>query len=280
MNQDQVKDALQRIEPAPADFQVIFTGKSSKKVNGLYKPETREILIHNRNFADDKLLIYTAIHEYAHHVHYTKDPVVAPKARAHTNAFWCIFHGLLAKAETLGIYRDVYGSDSELQEITEGLRGDLREIAVIMKRIGKRLIAAAAICKRINARFEDYVDRVIRMNRVTAKLAMKAFQMDVSEDYGPDGVRLIASAPGEEARIAVESALAAGKSHDEAKAARKSTPPASDEESQVERLQKEKGRIVRTIASLERRLEEVEQELGDVSPDTGELDIEVGGAPD
>ena len=83
MNQDQVKEKLLAIEDAPLEFSVIFSGKRSKKVNGLYKPDTREILIHNKNFQGgsggekaqgatataDNLLIYTAIHEYAHHLH-------------------------------------------------------------------------------------------------------------------------------------------------------------------------------------------------------------------
>ena len=40
MNQDQTKELLMRLEPQAPEFQLLFTGKSSKKVNGLYKPET------------------------------------------------------------------------------------------------------------------------------------------------------------------------------------------------------------------------------------------------
>jgi hypothetical protein len=65
MNQDQVKAKLLAIEDAPLEFSLIYSGKKSNKVNGLYKPESREIIIHNRNFSDDNLLLYTAIHEYA-----------------------------------------------------------------------------------------------------------------------------------------------------------------------------------------------------------------------
>ncbi|MDR0601298.1 MAG: hypothetical protein LBG42_02855, partial [Treponema sp.] len=73
MNQDQVKAKLLAIEDAPLEFSLVFSGKSSKKVNGLYKPESREIIIHNKNFTaeggqNENLLLYTAIHEYAHHL--------------------------------------------------------------------------------------------------------------------------------------------------------------------------------------------------------------------
>jgi len=72
MNQDRVSEMLQAIEPPPAPFTLVFSGKTNKKVNGLYKPTKAEIVIHNRNFDSDDQLIYTAIHEYAHHILFTR----------------------------------------------------------------------------------------------------------------------------------------------------------------------------------------------------------------
>ena len=40
MNQDQVKEILLQIEESELEFSVTFTGKASKKVNGLYKSDT------------------------------------------------------------------------------------------------------------------------------------------------------------------------------------------------------------------------------------------------
>jgi hypothetical protein len=57
MNQDQVKTKLLSIADAPMEFTVIFSGKKSKKVNGLYKPDSREIILHNKNFGDDENLL-------------------------------------------------------------------------------------------------------------------------------------------------------------------------------------------------------------------------------
>ena len=65
MNQDQVKEKLLQIDGEVADFSVVFSGKTSKKVDGLYHPEKQEIVIHNKNFEDDNALIYTAVHEFA-----------------------------------------------------------------------------------------------------------------------------------------------------------------------------------------------------------------------
>ena len=112
MNQDQVKNKLLKIEDsvggsAILDFTVVFSGKKSRKVNGLYKPDEREIILHNRNFDDDNLLMYTAIHEYAHHFHAcARGGNLSP--RAHTAEFWAILHGLLEKAEAKGIYNNVF----------------------------------------------------------------------------------------------------------------------------------------------------------------------------
>ena len=70
MNRDQIKELLLSLENTDLDFEVIFSGKSSKKVNGLYKCETREIVLHNKNFNTDNQLIYTAIYEYTHQMLY------------------------------------------------------------------------------------------------------------------------------------------------------------------------------------------------------------------
>ena len=46
MNQDRVHEMLEAIEPAPAPFTVVFSGRTNKKVNGLYKPAKAEIILH------------------------------------------------------------------------------------------------------------------------------------------------------------------------------------------------------------------------------------------
>ena len=258
MNQDRVKELLLSIEDVPLDFSVVFTGKKSKKVNGLYKPDIREILIHNRNFTEDNMLMYTAIHEYAHHVHCcSKGGKLS--ARAHTADFWAILHGLLQKAEERGVYHNVFADSPELEELTETIRKRyLYENGSLVKELGKLLLQANEICGRIGARFEDYVDRVLRIPRVAAKTAMKIYQYNVNPSMGADNMKLVAGIPNEETRAAAEGALLAGKSPDEVRVAiaRKS----GDDDHKL-RLEKEKIRLERTIESLNKRLEEVERAL-------------------
>ena len=278
MNQNEVKKKLLAIEDAPLDFSVIFSGKRSKKVNGLYKPDTREIIIHNRNFsgegtkaagrgtsaaldaaaAEANLLMYTAIHEYAHHLHAcARGGHLSP--RAHTAEFWAILHGLLEKAEAKGIYQDVFAGSKELEKLTDTIRKKyLTENGNLVKELGQLLLKARELCSAIGGRYEDYIDRVLRIPRQAANLAVRMHQYNLNPETGADNMRFLAGISNEEKRLAAENALMAGKSPDTVKAALRKK---SEDEDPRQNLEKEKIRLERTIASLTKRLEEVEKEL-------------------
>ena len=68
MNQDQVKEKLLALKVPCKDFTLVFSGKASKQVNGLYKSADATIVLHNRNFTSDTALMYTALHELTHHL--------------------------------------------------------------------------------------------------------------------------------------------------------------------------------------------------------------------
>jgi hypothetical protein len=264
MNQDQVKEKLLAIEDAPLEFALVFSGKKSAKVNGLYKSESREIIIHNRNFesgaAGDNLLLYTAIHEYAHHLHAcSKGGKLSP--RAHTSEFWAIFHALLEKAEAKKIYRDVFAGSPELTALTETIRKKyLRENGSLVKEMGKHLLKAHELCTAIGVRFEDWVDRALRIPRTAANMAIRMFEYDLNPETGADNMRFLAGIRDNSDRQAAETALIKGKSPDTVKMAVRGKAEAEDSSL---RLEKEKLRLERTIESLSKRLEEVKRELGE-----------------
>ena len=271
MNQDQVKKKLLTIQDAPLDFSVVFSGRRSNKVNGLYKVDTREIVIHNRNFSKetsgDNLLIYTAIHEYAHHLHACARGGHL-SSRAHTAEFWAILHGLLEKAEKKEIYKDLFSGSKELEKLTDTIRKKfLAENGNLVKELGHLLLKAHDLCSSIGGRYEDYIDRVLRIPRQAAKLAVRMYQYDLSPETGADNMRFLAGIPSEEKRLAAENMLLNGKSPDTVKIAlRKGTQASGKEEAPLSedprlRLEKEKARLERTIISLKKRLEEVEREL-------------------
>jgi hypothetical protein len=227
-------------------------------VNGLYKPESREIILHNRNFTDDNLILYTAIHEYAHHLHACARGGTL-SSRAHTAEFWAIFHGLLETAEKKKIYRDVFSGSPELTELADLIRKKyLMENGSLVKELGKHLLKAHELCTAAGARFEDYVDRVLRIPRVAADMAIKMYQYDLDPQVGADNMRFLAGIRNDDERMAAEQSLVKGKSPDTVRSAVKGR---GEEEDPQLRLGKEKQRLERTIASLNRRLEEVNKEL-------------------
>jgi len=266
MNQDKVKEKLLAIEDAPLDFTVLFSGKKSKKVNGLYKPDTREIIIHNRNFSLDEkengenLLVYTAIHEYAHHLHAcARGGHLSP--RAHTAEFWAILHSLLEKAEKNKIYKNVFSGSKELEDLTENIRENyLMNNGKLVKELGQLLLKAHDLCLAIGGRYEDYIDRVLRIPRQAANLAVRMHQYNLSPETGADNMRFLAGIPNEEKRLAAQNAILSGKSPDTVKT---SLRQKDDDDDPRFRLEKEKLRLERTIASLTKRLKEIEEELED-----------------
>lgn len=261
MNQDQLKELLLRLENTELDFTVTMTGKKSRKVNGLYKPETREILLHNKNFDDENQLIYTAIHEYAHHLQCEAEGALRT-ARSHTAAFWARFHGLLERAEKAGLYSIGVEKSDELSALTDEIRGKyLAENGRLMNELGKLLAKGQSLCKNAGVRYEDWVDRVLCLPRVAAKTAIRVSSVGVNPALGYENMKIVAAQPTPERRMAAESQFSARRSPDSVKV---NLARAAEEEDPKQRLEKEKRRIEKTISMLKSRLDQVEQSLSNL----------------
>ncbi len=257
MNQDQVKEILLRLNEDVEEFFVIFSGKQSNKVNGLYHPDTREIILHNRNFENDQLLMYTAIHEFAHHVHFTQSPVPVG-SRAHTIEFRRIFHDLLNTAEQQGVIRNVFEADQDFALLTESIKKNMiGPQGLLARRLGEAFMQAQALCEKKGFRFEDYIERVLQFDTSTARTLMKANNYDLPAELGYENMKLVASVADADNREELQSSLMTGNSRDTAKFSIKK-PEAQDP---VTRLLKEKKRIEKTIDSLTKKLEQVNMNL-------------------
>lgn len=269
MNQDQVKALLLRLDDDVEEFFVIFSGKSSKRANGLYHPDTREIIIHNRNFENDSELIYTGIHEFAHHIHFTTSPVpVGP--RAHTLEFRSILHRLLERAEELSVYQNVFASDPEFVALIYRIKTRfLTANGKLMKEFGEVLIDAERLCKKRGARFEDFVERALSMDRTTATTLMKISSYDVNPELGYHNMATVASFASEEKRHEAQEAFASGQSPDMVKIALRGARERQAEDP-VHALEKERNRIQRTIQSLQEKLSEVESRLATLGGSTSD----------
>ena len=261
MNQDQIKILLSDTVPCSKDFTVVFTGKSSSLVNGLYKPGTAEILIHNHNFESDNQLVYTALHEYAHHIHAERKGGLST-GKAHTNEFWSIFHEVLVAAEEKGHYENVFETSEEFRDLTGRIRGScIHENGRLMLEFGALMIEAQKLCDKYKTRFEDYVDRTLGVLRSTAGAAVRAANYGIDPEIGWDGMKMAAGIRDEEKRSEAVQALRSGLSPAAVKA-RYSAPDIPDDPS--ERLLREKERIEKLIESLSGKLLEIERKLGEI----------------
>ncbi|MGL4524530.1 MAG: hypothetical protein ACRCVN_03280 [Spirochaetia bacterium] len=261
MNQDQVKNALLQLEPSVAEFKVIFSGKKSKKLHGIYHPEKQEIIIHNENFTQDNALVYIAIHEFAHHVCASEaDRVGKYERRPHTIAFRNTLHKLLKKAEQEGIYKNIFESHQEFQTLTKKIKDHyLAKNGNLMKEFGALLIQAFDLCQQHQASFEDYAERVLSMQRTQARTVMKVYALDIDPKIGYENMRIAASAPEQEDRKVVQDMLSTGESPDTARAYIREHRPKV--EMTVKRLESEKKRIERSLEQLQKRLQELESKI-------------------
>ena len=257
MNQDQVKEILLQIEESELEFSVTFTGKASKKVNGLYKSDTHEILLHNKNFSVDNELLYTAIHEYTHHRLCELDGTRS--GRVHTQRFWSYFHRLLQKAEEKGLYKIAMEESPELLELTDTIRTTIMtEDGKLMKELGRLLSKARVLCKQAGVRYEDYIDRVLCLPRASAATIEKIHAFNVKPELGYEAMKVVANIANPDKRAAAEDLFLQKHSPAFVRDSVKNKP---QDEDPRRKLENEKRRIERTIVSLQARLSELEDTL-------------------
>ena len=260
MNQDQVKDKLLQLGKPTKEFTLIFSGKKSKKVDGLYKSDERQIILHNKNFANDNELIYTAIHEFAHHIQFTESSLPI-SSRAHTTAFWSLFHSLLKEAEEMGLYVSIFEQKQEFVVLTRQIKEEFLQVnGNLMKDFGELLLKARGLCEKYGTSFEDYLDRILCIPRSSAKTIMRSHQFNLNPQIGFENMRTVASIPSQATREQAQEDLINGDSPDMVRM-RYITAPKQLDELQV--LKTEKTRIEKTIRTLNTRLEELNRRISD-----------------
>lgn len=264
MENDEIKQKLLQIEETNIDFTLTQTGKESPRVNGLYKPDTHEILLHNKNFKDDNQLMYTAIHEFTHHLETEKymsengGKLPPSGTRSHNQAFWARFHSLLQKAETLGLYKISIEESPELKELTTKIKTEYIEAnGKMMVEFGKLLVKAHKLCEEANIRYEDYLERILCIPKNTAKDLTKVASVEINPAIGFDNMKKVATIKKPDERNAAEQQILSGKTPDTVSELMKKKAEGDPKE----KLEKEKNRLEKTIASLQQRLQYVEETL-------------------
>ena len=274
MDNEKIKQILLDIAPTEMEFSVIQTGKESKRVNGFYMPDTHELFLHNKNFNNDNQLIYTAVHEYTHHIiaeelfKTTGNTNTTYNAKVHSQAFWARFNQLLSIAEEKGYYKLEWEQNEELKTLTETIKKDYLETnGRLMQEFGKLLMKAHELCNAANIRYEDYIDRVLCLPRSTAKDITKVAAVPVNPAIGYENMKIVASVRKKDDRAEVEQEFLEGKGpvsvREMMRQKAMGCKPAGEEDKK-EKLEKERSRLEKTIAQLSKRLEFVEESLANM----------------
>ena len=263
MNPEQVKERLDKLHECSKPFTVVFSGKKSGSVNGLYKFDSGVIIINNRNFGADEtgdnLMFYTAMHELAHHIHITE--YGQKGARCHTKLFHAILDDLADKAEELGFYRMRMPGNNELDGLIFQAKTIIRSITRMYRELGVVLKKLNDVCAE-GARFEDVVKRGIGITLETAKKAAIMARLDLPESIGFDIQEAIAGERDEDKRKAMAAAAQAGKSAAQVKCAgRAPTVRGNESNTETENLLLEKTRLEKNISELQKRLRDVMRRL-------------------
>jgi len=260
LNNEQIKEKLLQIRNTDEHFEVVLSGKKSSKVNGLYKPESRELVLHNRNFQSDNELMYTAIHEYAHHLQFTASPVPI-SMRTHTGEFWSLFHGLLYDAEHLGLYSNPFEEIEDFEELTRRIREKILSVnGELMKELGELLIQAQKLCEKHHTSFTDYLDRVLRIPRSSANTIIKTKVLDIDPRLGYENMKTLTRISDPQTRKEAESALLQDMSPDMVKRTYLPSGRARPADP-LEQLIAEKNRLEKQIKRLQHKLEDISHKL-------------------
>jgi hypothetical protein len=270
MDNQAIKEMLLSIADTSIDFSVTQTGKESKRVNGFYKPDTHEIFLHNKNFKSDNQLVYTAVHEYTHHIlteqKLSENPAYVCNSKVHTQEFWAKFGELLGIAEQKGYYSIGWENNAELKELTEDIKTNfLAKNGELMQEFGKKLAKAYELCKEADVRYEDYIDRVLCLPRNSAKDIRKVGAVEVNPAIGFDNMKVVASIKKKDDRANAEQEfLNGGKSPSTVRELMKQKSAQASGTDPKTKLEKEKSRLEKTIAQLTQRLEYVEESLANL----------------
>lgn len=258
MTNENILENLKKLYQCKTEFKVTQTGKASRKVNGLYKPFTREIFLHNKNFKADNALMFTAIHELTHHIQ-NESGVKAGKV--HNNAFWNTFYTLLDKAEKIGIYsrersESVAAKTKELTDIQ-------KQIIELQKKQGKLLAELHRECEEQGDRYEDVLEHDLQISRNKAKELQK--QAYLTSNVSDEMSKAINSAKDAMMKNAAIQAADSGATVEQVKAiakdTAKKTKPADDGLDSPSSLMREKKRIEKTIEQLQDRLVNIDEQL-------------------
>ncbi|WP_020614229.1 hypothetical protein [Sediminispirochaeta bajacaliforniensis] len=290
MDNQAIVDFLVSLEAPATEVTVVQSGKSSEKVDGLYKPFDRTIILHNRNASmqEPSFLLRMAIHQYTHHLLIygtAQDPVplAEPReevARHHGSRFSACYHRLLSKAAgtDAGVAGAPWDVDPELSAVADRIRGTLLpQYGGIALELGAQYAEAERLCAQKGYNLEEWLEDAVGADLADAKRMLRAHHEGLSPKIGFDAMKSLLKIPKEHRREA-EAAVVSGDRSPKAVESdfrppfrrEANTEEGSDNNNAsfaVERLQKEKLRLEQKMEQIRARLLKLEARLHSMGVD-------------
>jgi hypothetical protein len=147
----------------------------------------------------------------------------------------------------------------------------------LMKDFGSALMEAEKLCRKYNARFEDFIERALCIPKQTAGTLMKMKALDLPADIGYDNMKTLAGIRNTQARVEAVEAFLRGDSPDMVKNQLSQRPASTTRNlNPKKKLISEKKRIEKTLDSLSKRLQEITDALAQIPEIDENEDIDEG----
>lgn len=177
----ELKNKLNAIRPILTDFNIIYTGKKSKRIDGKYNPKFKEIFINERNCINasnpDNEIILIALHEYAHHIQNTESYM---KSNPHDTEFWAIYYSLVNSAEKKGLYNNIFSTEEYKIQFNK-CNNAFQKFNKAMEEFFESLHEFAEIDNNKNSnQFLDMAERIFKLPRGEMKKIFKIMHSGIS----------------------------------------------------------------------------------------------------
>ena len=169
IDEQRIKDILLSIKSTEKDFFIVIKNKSNFHCNGNYNRSTNRITLYLLNHNSINRLIYTAIHEYAHHL--------MDKWVGHKTEFWEFFFELLEIAERKELYKCNINNNENLKKITTIIKHNnlVKNKKIFEKDLRSIFHIIYKLCEEIDIDFQYYTVKYLEMEWYKKKNASLAY---------------------------------------------------------------------------------------------------------
>ena len=164
------------------EYTIVFIEKGILALKSYYIPETKQIVVHDKEFKSDNEMIYAAFHELAHHIDYAEHRELS-KRNAHGGRFYFILHDLINRAINAGDFIPIE------EFYLENVRAINNQSVEQLREMGQALVQMVETCRSIHYPIEDVITRVLHMKEGEVDTLIRIFQQQIPDKVGGEFAR-------------------------------------------------------------------------------------------